>query len=78
MKKLTATEKVEALTNGLRHYKISEKYFIYHVNLGRDMKFTIASKSETGGINTHTKFMDYKEFNAFLLGYSAGRYKTNF
>lgn len=67
---LTTESKTAALNNALRSFDIPEKYFIHSANTGRNSKFAIASKSELGGINTHSAFMSYEELNMYLSGYN--------
>lgn len=69
MKTLTPDQKIEALQNAMTSYKFPVKYFVHHTA----PLFCIASKSELGGINTHTRFMTYEEFNAYLQGYNAAK-----
>ena len=70
MKNLTPTQKIEALNNGLKSFKLPEQYFIHPANGGGKMKFAIAQKSYLGGINCQTAFMTYEEMNCFLMGYN--------
>lgn len=65
---MTIDEKTEALQNALVSFEFPEKYFIYHVNKGANVKFAIASRSDSGGLNTHSRFMTYDECNAYLKG----------
>lgn len=67
--RMTATQKTEALQNGLKYFNLDEKYFVHYTA----PKFVIASKNEHGGINTHSSFMTYEEFNGFLKGYDAAK-----
>lgn len=67
---MTTEAKKEALNNALKHYNFDEKYFIYSVNKGANIRFSIASNNEIGGIHSHTRFMTYDEVNAYLRGYN--------
>lgn len=71
MNKLTYQQQKKALTNSIRHFKFDPKYFIQETLDGRiGKKFAIASNSETGGVNVHTRFMTYYEFNTiWFAGY---------
>jgi hypothetical protein len=73
---MTASAKKEALENALKHYRFDKMYFIYSINKGTNTRFTIASNSGTGGINTHTRFMSYDEMNAYFFGYNDAKLNT--
>ena len=73
---MTGAAKKEALNNALKHYGFDDIYFIYPVNKGANIKFSIASNNETGGLKTHTRFMTYDEVNAYLQGYNDARLHT--
>lgn len=70
MKKLSFTEKKQALTNALRSFGIPEKYFIADGGARLNRTFVLASNSSVGGRNLHTDLMTYEEFNCFLMGYN--------
>lgn len=65
---MTKTEKIDALNNGLQHYKFPKKYFVKPDEI-KGQKFAIASRNDNGGINIHSNFMTYSEFNSYLFGY---------
>lgn len=76
--KLSDTGKMEALNNALISFKFPKKYFLQSANKGNNQKFCIASKSDLGGINTHSIFMSYEETNCYLRGwYDAKSKKFN-
>lgn len=68
MKKLSQEQKVNALTNFLRNVSTNEELFIYSVNIGKNTKFCIATKTDIGVIYTKTKFMTYEEMNCYFFG----------
>lgn len=74
--KLIATESLvsgqtQSLNNSLRYFGIPDKYFIFaHVKRVK-AKFVISSKTEIGGLNSHSRFMTYDEMNSYLQGYNA-------
>jgi len=70
MKRLTVTQKVEALNNALQHYSFPEKYFIQQADGRIGHKFAIASKPEERSLHIHTSYMTYEEMNSFFIGYS--------
>jgi len=73
--KMNKTDKKEALQNALSYFKFPSKYFVYEVNAGNAHKFSIASKNSQGGIDTHSKFMSYDEFNSYLFGWYDAKMK---
>lgn len=74
MKRMTYQQKKEALQNALSFYKFPAKYFVEGADARMGARFAIHSKCEdSSGINCHTNYMTYEEFNAWLFGYAAGR-----
>ena len=69
MKKLTVSQKAEALTNALKNLRFSAKYSIVTADKRCGHKFAIAVSNVAGGINVKTGYMSYEEMNAFILGY---------
>lgn len=69
MKGLSITEKSQALNNAMVSFNFPIKYFIHTAGTGGKNIFALASKSEHGGINTHSAFMTYEEFNSYLRGW---------
>lgn len=68
MKRLSQTEKINALTNFLRNVSTNEKLFIFTMNKDKNAIFCIATKTEIGGIDIKTKFMTYEEMNCYFFG----------
>lgn len=68
---MNTEQKKQALENSLKHFDFPKKYFIHPMNKGRNSKFIISSKNETGGIESHSKAMNYDEMNGFIAGYVA-------
>jgi hypothetical protein len=66
---MTIQKKTEALQNALENYKFPKKFFIQIADGRIGHKFAIASKTEDGGLNIHSNFMTYDEFNAYLFGW---------
>lgn len=75
MAKLSIQEKIDDLQNQMVNYKFPKKYFIHLVDGRIGQKFAIASKTENGGINIHSNFMTYEEFNSYLIGYYDAKMK---
>lgn len=73
MKRMTFQQKKEALQNALYHYNFPAKYFVEGADARMGARFAIHSKLESGGMQCHTNFMTYEEFNAWLFGHAAGR-----
>lgn len=71
--RMTVTQKQEALQNALNYYGFAKGFFIQVADKRLGHKFAIASNKANGGIHTSTNFMTYDEFNAYLIGYSAGK-----
>jgi hypothetical protein len=69
MKKLTFKREKEGLENALKHYGFDDNYFILPIDGRLGLKYAIASKTEFGGLQTHTNYMTYDAFNAYLFGY---------
>lgn len=74
MKRMTILAKLEALQNGMTSYKIDKKYFPKSDEID-GKRFCIASSGANGSINTHTRYMNYDEFNAYLFGYKDAQRK---
>ncbi len=70
--RLTKSEKIESLGNALKNYKFDPKYFIKADQI-KGERFAIASESKYGGLDIHTNFMGYDEFNAYMFGYHAAK-----
>lgn len=67
---MTTEQKKEALENLLKNSgNFPDKYSIHAMNKGRNAKFIIVSKNHLGGIDTHTKAMNYDEMNGYLFGH---------
>ena len=75
MKRLTIDQKIEALQNGMAFYKFPKKYFVQVADKRIGQKFSIASKTDNGGLNIHSNYMTYEEFNTYLLGYCDAKMK---
>lgn len=72
---MTAIQKQDALQNAMASFEFPKKYFVHPANKGRAIIFTIASKNDHDGINTHSRFMTYDEFNAYLRGWYDAKMK---
>lgn len=68
MARLTLEKQMESLKNGMEYYNIPKKYFL-HNDGSKAGRFAIATEEEHGAIHTHSRFMSYDEFNAYLMGY---------
>ena len=76
MKRLSATDKKEALQNALVSFGLPKKYFIHSADARCGQRFALAYKSnESGGISTNTQFMTYDEFNCYLKGWYDAKMK---
>lgn len=63
------TEKLQALENAMHTFKFPKKYFFHPMNKGRNIRFGLASKSLSGGLENHSMFMSYDEANCYLKGW---------
>jgi hypothetical protein len=72
---MTKNQKHEALSNALEYYKFPKKYFIQNADGRIGSRFAIASNVENGGIEIHSRYMTYDEFNAYLFGWYDGKMK---
>lgn len=72
MKRLTDSQKKESLQKILISLKFPKQYFIFSVNNGTNMLFSIASNTDLGGINIHSDFMSYDKIDCYLMGYYHG------
>ena len=68
MKKLSLSQQKEALTNSLKSYKFDDNYFVQVADKRIGKKFAIATNTEFGGLQIHSNYMSYDEFNAYLFG----------
>lgn len=66
---MTISEKKEALDNSLSHFGFPKKYFIVTADKRIGHKFSLGSNSDHGGVNIHSNYMTYDEFNAYLKGW---------
>lgn len=73
MKKLSISQKTEALNNSLASFKFPQKYFISLADARLGQRFAISEKTENGGLSIHSNYMTYDEMNCYLMGYEAGR-----
>ena len=74
-KTMNTEKKKQALENHLKYCDFPAKYFIHAINKGRNSKFIISSKNEIGGLETHSKAMNYDEMNGYIFGYVAALIK---
>lgn len=66
---MTTQNKIEALNNAMKYYKFPKKFFVV-ISDGRiGNKFAIGSNTDNGGLDVHSNYMSYDEFNAYLFGY---------
>lgn len=70
---MTVSAKKEALENALLSFNFPKEYLIHTAGTRRKSIFGLATKGETGGINTHSRFMTYEELNAYLRGWHAAK-----
>jgi len=66
---MTFQAKKEALQNALVSFNFPKKYFIQNADGRMGHKFTLASNTENGGIDTHSNYLTYDEFNSYLKGW---------
>lgn len=75
MKGLTITEKQVALKNAMTSFGFPEKYNVHVAGTRGKNIFALASNADHGGINTHSMFMTYEEFNSYLRGWYDAKMK---
>lgn len=72
---MTISAKQETLQNSLRTFNFPAKYFIQIADRRIGHKFALASNTDNGGLNVHSSFMTYDEFNCYLRGYYDAKMK---
>lgn len=75
MKQLSMPAKKEALQNALISFKFPKKYFIHNADARCGQRFALATNGQNGGINVHSIFMTYDEFNCYLKGWYDAKMK---
>ena len=65
-------KKKEFISNALVDFNFPAGYFVKSADGRMGQKFAIASNLENGGIEVHTNYMGYEEFNCYLFGLRDG------
>jgi len=61
------------LNETLKHYNFDSNYFALPIDGRLGKKYAIATKTDFGGLQTHSDYMTVKEFKCYLFGHDAAK-----